>query len=135
MMLSDRILLLLLHPPSSCCSHLKHSPSMKRFVSLQFLNLRQLVGLLARGISPLQGHYLTQNKHRQTSMPWVGFKPITPVFEQAKTFCALYQAATLIVIGWLVNNVDLERMQTETNLRYFPGTCLKGLKKTMSNVI
>jgi hypothetical protein len=32
---------------------------MKRFVSLQFLNLRQSVGLLGRGMSPSQGRYLT----------------------------------------------------------------------------
>jgi hypothetical protein len=44
----------------SCCSHLKHRASVKRFVSLQFLNLRQSVGLLGRGISPSQGRYLTQ---------------------------------------------------------------------------
>jgi hypothetical protein len=30
----------------SCCSHLEHRASMKRFVSLQFLNLRHSVGLL-----------------------------------------------------------------------------------------
>jgi hypothetical protein len=33
---------------------------MKRFVSLQSLNLRQPVGLLGRRISPSQGRYLTQ---------------------------------------------------------------------------
>jgi hypothetical protein len=33
----------------------EHRASVKRFVSLQFLNLRQLVGLLGRGISPMQG--------------------------------------------------------------------------------
>jgi hypothetical protein len=33
----------------SCCSHLQHTASVKRFVSLQFLNLRQSVGLLGRG--------------------------------------------------------------------------------------
>jgi hypothetical protein len=36
--------------------------SVKRFVSLQFLDLRQSVGLLGRGISPMQGLYL----HRRT---------------------------------------------------------------------
>jgi hypothetical protein len=51
----------------SCCSHFEHRVSVKHFVSLQFLNLRQLVGLLGRGISPSQGCYLhritqTQNK-------------------------------------------------------------------------
>jgi hypothetical protein len=36
--------------------------SVKRFVSLQFLNLRQSVGLLEPEISPSQGRHLT--KHR-----------------------------------------------------------------------
>jgi hypothetical protein len=30
----------------SCCSHLEHRAPVKRFVSLQFLNLRQTAGLL-----------------------------------------------------------------------------------------
>jgi hypothetical protein len=42
-------------PAYSCCSRLEHRASVKRFVSLQFLNLRQLVGLLGRGISQSQG--------------------------------------------------------------------------------
>jgi hypothetical protein len=56
-------------------SHLEHRASVKHFVSLQFLNLRQSVGLLGRGINPSQGLYLNteqhkQNKWTQTSMPW-----------------------------------------------------------------
>jgi hypothetical protein len=49
----------------SCCSHLEHRASVKR-VWLQFLNLRQSVGLLERGSSSSQGRFLTQNtnKHR-----------------------------------------------------------------------
>jgi hypothetical protein len=43
---------------SSCCSHLENRVSVKRFVSLQFLNMGQSVGLLGRGISPTQGRYL-----------------------------------------------------------------------------
>jgi hypothetical protein len=46
----------------SCCSHLEHRTSVKRFVSLQFLNLRQSVELLGVGISPSQGRYLTQTQ-------------------------------------------------------------------------
>jgi hypothetical protein len=38
----------------------------------------------------------TQNKCTQTSMPWVGFKPTTPVFEWVKTVHALACAATVI---------------------------------------
>jgi hypothetical protein len=61
-------------------SHLEHRASVKRFVSLQSLNLRQSVGLLGGGINPTQGRYLhrttqTQNKRRQTSMLSVGFEP------------------------------------------------------------
>jgi hypothetical protein len=44
----------------SCCSHLEHRASVKRFVSIQFLNLRHSVGLFGRVISPSQGRYLTQ---------------------------------------------------------------------------
>jgi hypothetical protein len=51
---------------------LGHRESVKRFVSLQFLNLRHSVGLLGRVISPLQGGYLTQtqNKHRHPYLEW-----------------------------------------------------------------
>jgi hypothetical protein len=36
---------------------------------------------------PLPNHRTTQtqNKHTETSIPRVGFEPITPVFERAKT--------------------------------------------------
>jgi hypothetical protein len=76
---------------------LGHRASVKRFVSLQFLNLRHSVGLHGRVISPSQGHYLTQkqNKHKQTSM-LVVFEPTIPAFERAKTVHALDGAATVI---------------------------------------
>jgi hypothetical protein len=48
----------------SCCTHLEHRTSVKRFVSLQFLNLRQSVGLLGQGISPSQTQIET---HRHAS--------------------------------------------------------------------
>jgi hypothetical protein len=82
----------------SCCSHLEHKASVKRFVSLKFLNLRHSVGLLGRVIVPSQGRYLTQtqNKHKKTSMPRVGFEPTIPAFERAKTVHALDRAATVI---------------------------------------
>jgi hypothetical protein len=85
-------------PISSCCSHLEHRASVKSFISFQFLNLRQSVGLLGRGISPTQGRYLhrttqRQNKSRQTSMPSVGFEPTIPTFERAKTVHASDLAA------------------------------------------
>jgi hypothetical protein len=45
----------------SCCSHLEH---------IQFLNLRQSVGLIGRVTSRSQGRYLTQaQKHTETSIP------------------------------------------------------------------
>jgi hypothetical protein len=53
----------------SCCSHLEHTASVKRFVSPQFLNLRQSVGPLGGGISPTQGRYLqkiTQTQNKRT---------------------------------------------------------------------
>jgi hypothetical protein len=54
---------------------------------------RQSVGLLGRGISSSQGLYLNtgQHKHRintythRTSMPCVGFEPMIPASERAKT--------------------------------------------------
>jgi hypothetical protein len=42
----------------SCCSHLGHTASLKRFVSLQFLNLRQSAGIPRQGIRPTQGRYV-----------------------------------------------------------------------------
>jgi hypothetical protein len=82
----------------SCCSHLEHKASVKRFVSLQFLNVGHSVGLLGRVISPSQGRYLTQtqNKHAQTSMPRVGFESTIPPFERAKAVHALDRAPTVI---------------------------------------
>jgi hypothetical protein len=44
---------------------LEHRASVKRFVALQFLNLRQSVGLLRRGISPSQGRYLTNTRNTE----------------------------------------------------------------------
>jgi hypothetical protein len=89
----------------SCCSHLEHRASVKRFVSLQLLNLRHSLGILGRVISPSQGRYLTQtlNKHKQTSMPRVGFEPTIPAFERAKTVHALDRAVTVIGIEGLLS--------------------------------
>jgi hypothetical protein len=78
---------------------LEHGASVKNFVSLQFLDLRELVGLLGWGISPAQGRYLhrtTQNKRSQISMHWVRFEPKTPAFVLEKTFHALDRASTVI---------------------------------------
>jgi hypothetical protein len=55
----------------SCCSLLEHSASVKRFVSLQFLNLRQSVGLFGRGISPTL-HVLDKAGYRQACCRTLG---------------------------------------------------------------
>jgi hypothetical protein len=64
-------------------------------------SLFQSVGLLGRGISPSQGHYLhtEQHKRTQTSMPRVAIEPTTPVFERSKTVHALDHVATVIGIS------------------------------------
>jgi hypothetical protein len=99
----------------SCCSHLEHRASVKRFVSLHFLNLRHAVGLLGREIRPSQGCYLTQtqNKHKETSMPRVGFEPTFPAFERVKTIHDLERAAKIksgkcINIFWSCEMVVLD---------------------------
>jgi len=57
-----------------------------------------LVGLLRQGISMTQGLYLhrtTQHRKTQTytSMPWVGFDPMIPVFKRPKIVYALDHTA------------------------------------------
>jgi hypothetical protein len=56
------------HPsirPSICCSHLEHRVSVKRFVSLRFLNLWQSLGRLGQRISRRKAAtYTGQHKHR-----------------------------------------------------------------------
>jgi hypothetical protein len=46
---------------------------------------------------PLTAHRTaqTQNKRTQTSIPWVGFEPTTPVLERAKTVYVLDRATTV----------------------------------------
>jgi hypothetical protein len=53
---------------------------------------------------PLPTHRTTQaqENHTQTSMTRVGFEPVIPVFEQAKTVDALDSAAAVISVG-LIN--------------------------------
>jgi hypothetical protein len=76
---------------------LEHKASVKRFVSLQFLNPKTVGRTSWMGDQPVARplHIQTQNKHRQTFMPWVGFETTTPVFERAKTVHALDRAATV----------------------------------------
>jgi hypothetical protein len=82
----------------SCYSNLEHRASMKRFVSLHFLSLRQSAGLLGQGISPWRRplpNVNSQEAHTQICMPSVGSEPTIP-FERAKTFHVLDSAATVI---------------------------------------
>jgi hypothetical protein len=52
----------------SFCSHLEHRAPVKPFVSLKFLNFRESVGLLGRGISSSQCRYLTQTQNKETDI-------------------------------------------------------------------
>jgi hypothetical protein len=67
----------------SHCSQLEHRASVTRFVSLQFLNLRQSVRLLGRGISTSEGRYM--DRTTQTSTTCMGLELTISVFEQRKT--------------------------------------------------
>jgi hypothetical protein len=87
-----------LSPPSA---EVKNGGAIPRFVWLQCINVRQSIGVLWRGISPSQSCYLhrttqTQNKRRQTSMPWEGLEPMIPAFERAKACHALDRAVTVL---------------------------------------
>jgi hypothetical protein len=83
----------------SCCSHLEHKTSVKRFVSLQFLNLvRYSVRLFERVISPSQIRYLTQTDIHAT----------IPAFKRAKTVHTLDRAATGISKGKAIPVADRE---------------------------
>jgi hypothetical protein len=55
------------------------------------------VGLLGLGIS---ASLLPAYRTAQTPMPQVGFEPMIPVFEQAKTVHALDCVATVIGYEW-----------------------------------
>jgi hypothetical protein len=64
-----------IHPPIHLyfsCSHLEYKTSVKLFVSLQFLNLRQPVGSLEGGSTSRKAYTYTQthNKHRHSCLEW-----------------------------------------------------------------
>jgi hypothetical protein len=90
---------IILHPALSISMSLQ--PFVAPLPLFSFLILYTLsVGLFGWGISPSQCRYIytgqnKQNKRTQTSMPRVGFEPMTPVFERAKTVYALDRAATV----------------------------------------
>jgi hypothetical protein len=79
---------------------LEHRASLKRFVSLQFLNPKTFGSTLWMGdksvARPLR--IQTQNEHTQIFMPWAGFEPTIPAFERAKIFHVLGRMATVIGI-------------------------------------
>jgi hypothetical protein len=69
--------------------------------------------LLGWGISSSQGLYLhtgqhKQNKHTETFMPRLGFKPITIAFELAKRVHALDRADSVIGIFVISIRQDVE---------------------------
>jgi hypothetical protein len=78
------------------------SPSVGPWPLFQFLNLYAVGRTPWLGdqpvARPLPTHRTTQtqNKLRETSMPWVRFEPTIPVLERAKTVHALDRAATVI---------------------------------------
>jgi hypothetical protein len=79
---------------------LEHRASMNHFVSLEFLNPKTVCRIPWTEDQPVARPLSTQiqNKHRQTSMPSVGFKTTVPVFERAKAVHDLDRAATAIGI-------------------------------------
>jgi hypothetical protein len=81
----------------SCYFHSEHRASVKRVVSLQFLN-RETVSTTPRtGISLSQGRYLHKHRINANRHPYfVGFEPTIPAFKRAKTVHSLDRAATVI---------------------------------------
>jgi hypothetical protein len=101
----------------SFCSHLEHRASVKLFVSLHFLNLRQSVRLLRRGISPLQGVYLhrttqTQNKRKHPYFEWESnqrsqFPPAQPLWSSCVVKWVIMSVSRLYIsctAEWLTND-------------------------------
>jgi hypothetical protein len=69
---------------------------------------------------PLPTHRTTQIQSRrtQTSMPWVEFEPMIPVFEREKTFHALDRAGNVIGYSWIINYKELGKEKACLSLRY-----------------
>jgi hypothetical protein len=74
-------------------------------------------------VLPIHGTTQTQNKHTQTSRPRVGFEPMIPVFERAKTVHALDSAATVISTHYsqffkiTTNKMQQKRYATKLQLK------------------
>jgi hypothetical protein len=83
--------------------HWPYSPLGPWPLLLSFMIILQSVGLLGRVIRSSQGRYLNTGHHRhrintythQTSVPCVGFEPMIPASERAKTVHALDRSATV----------------------------------------
>jgi hypothetical protein len=89
---------------SSCCSTSEHRASVKRFFfSMQFLILRQSVGLLEGGISLRQGRYVTQTEIHALS----GIRTHDPSVRAGEDISCLDRAAT--AIGYVL---EVSREQT-----------------------
>jgi hypothetical protein len=71
--------------------------AFESFVSLQFLNPKTVGRNPWMGDQPVVRPLPTQpqNKHRQTSMPSVGFEPTIPVLERVKAVPALARTTTV----------------------------------------
>jgi hypothetical protein len=104
----------------SCCSHLEHRASVKRFVSLNFLNFRQSVGLLERVISPSQGRYLHTNRIYAGKHPCLELdsNPRSQTSSERRHFMS--QTARQLWSAW-VDNRGLLRDRIADFL--FPTTC------------
>jgi hypothetical protein len=85
---------------------LEHSASVKRFVSLQFLNPKTVGRTPWTGDQPVARPLPTetQNKRKQTSTPSLGFEPTIPEFMRGKAIHTLNRAAT--VIGYFTGMPD-----------------------------
>jgi hypothetical protein len=97
-----------------------------------FMIILQTVGLLGRVISPSQGLYRNtgQHKHRintyiyQTSMPFVGFEPMIPASERAKTVHAL-DCSTTVTGAKHYYSVEINGGELNSN-SWVANTCLVG---------
>jgi hypothetical protein len=59
-----------------------------------------------------------QNKRTQMPIPWVGFEPMIPMFEEAKTVHALGRAATVIGLILTFSMTSDERFWSIITLRH-----------------
>jgi hypothetical protein len=77
--------------------NLEHRATVKRLISLQFLNPKRVCRTSWTGDQPVARPLpkQTQNKHTKISMPGVGFETRIPAFERAKTVVLIVTAKLL----------------------------------------